>query len=129
MPIELTVLALAALLGIAQLVLLAIAANLQLSSKYLAGPRDEGLPLEGRAARLERAYRNHLEGLAFFTVAVVVIVLTGKDSELTRNCALVYLAARVVYLPAYFFGWAPWRSVIWGFGFLATVTMLVAGLR
>ena len=129
MPIELTVLALAALLGIVQLVILAIAANLQLSSQYLAGPRDEGLPLQGRTARLERAYRNHLEGLAFFTVAVVVIVLTGKDSELTRNCAWVYLGARVLYLPAYFFGWAPWRSVIWGFGFLATVTMLVAGLR
>ena len=39
-----------------------------------------------------------------------------------------HLAARVLYIPAYAFGWTPWRSAIWGVGFLATLTMLIAAL-
>jgi uncharacterized MAPEG superfamily protein len=31
-------------------------------------------------------------------------------------------------VPAYAFGWAPWRSLIWAVGFLATLIMLLAAL-
>ena len=40
----------------------------------------------------------------------------------------LYLAARVLYIPAYAFGWAPWRSYLWALGLLATVIMLMAAL-
>ncbi|MEM6577017.1 MAG: MAPEG family protein, partial [Pseudomonadota bacterium] len=39
-----------------------------------------------------------------------------------------YLAARLLYIPAYYFGWAPWRSYIWMVGFAATSLMLIAVL-
>ena len=39
-----------------------------------------------------------------------------------------YGAARVLYIPAYYFGWVPWRSLIWAVGFLATTLMLLAAL-
>ena len=42
--------------------------------------------------------------------------------------AFAHMAARVAYIPAYAFGWRPWRSAIWFVGFLATLTMLVAAL-
>ena len=128
MPIELTVLALSALLAVAQLIGFAIPANLQIGSKYLAGPRDDGLSLSGRTARLERAYKNHLEGLAIYTAAAVTVVLGNGSTGLTGNCALAYLGARLVYVPAYYFGWAPWRSLIWSVGFVATIVMLLAAL-
>ena len=39
-----------------------------------------------------------------------------------------YLAARIAYVPAYALGLRPWRSAIWGVGFFATLTLLLAAL-
>ncbi len=128
MALELQVLGWAALLAVVQLFLYAVPANMTLGSNYLAGPRDERRELTGRAARLQRAFNNHIEGLTLFTVAVVVVALGGKSSGFTEGCALAYLAARVAYVPLYATGANPWRSVVWGVGFFATVAMLVAAL-
>jgi uncharacterized MAPEG superfamily protein len=40
----------------------------------------------------------------------------------------VYLAARVLYIPAYVYGWRPGRSIIWAAGFFATLIMIIAAL-
>lgn len=128
MSFELTVLGLAGLLFVAQLTALSVAANLQLDTRTLLGPRDEGVRLSGVAGRLQRAFGNHLEGLVFFTVAVLLVELGGVSSGLTQACAGTYLLARLLYVPAYVFGWSPWRSLIWAVGFLATLIMLLAGL-
>lgn len=128
MAVELQVLGWATLLAVVQLFLYAVPANLTLGSGYLAGPRDERRELTGRAARLQRAFLNHVEGLALFTPAVAVVVLGGQSGGFTEGCALVYLAARVAYVPLYALGVAPWRSAVWGVGFFATVAMLIAAL-
>ncbi|WP_299968251.1 MAPEG family protein [uncultured Roseobacter sp.] len=135
MPTELTVLALAALLQAAQFALMAVPANLELGTAKTLSPRDTNdlggdmkTLVSPRTGRLIRALDNHFEALILFTIAVLVVTLGDQSSPLTRTCAWVYLAARVAYVPAYAFGWVPWRSVIWGIGFLATVTMLCAAL-
>ena len=68
------------------------------------------------------------DALALFTIAVVVVTLGDKSSPLTIACGWAYLAARILYVPAYAFGWQPWRSLIWSVGLLATTVMLVAAL-
>lgn len=128
MPHELTILALAVLLAVVQLFLFAVPANLTLGTAYLAGPRDARRELTGVPARLQRAFLNHVEGLAFFTPAVVVVVLGGASSGFTAACATIYLMARVAYVPAYAIGVGYVRSLIWAAGFLATVAMLLAAL-
>ncbi len=128
MPVELTALALAALLQVVQLGLYGVAANLQAGPAYSLGPRDEQRPLTGIAGRLQRALANHVEALILFAVAVVLVTLAGKASPLTAGCAWAYLGARILYVPAYAFSWSPWRSLIWTVGFLATLIMLVAAL-
>ena len=125
---ELTALTLAALLQVVQYVLMAVPANMQLGPKVTAGPRDRPIELKGVAGRLHRALNNHFEGLILFTIAVVVVTLGGQASGYTAACAWIYLGARVLYIPAYAFGWAPWRSVIWAAGFFATVAMLASAL-
>jgi uncharacterized MAPEG superfamily protein len=92
------------------------------------GPRDRKVELTGVAGRLQRAMNNHFEGLILFAIAVVVVTLSGQSSGLTAACAYAYLVARILYVPAYAFGWAPWRSLIWAVGFLATLIMLLAAL-
>ena len=127
---ELTALALAGLLQAAQFILFATPANIELTPKYTSSPRDKppGRPLSLITARLQRAMNNHFEGLILFTLAVVVVTLGNQSTATTQYAAYAYLAARILYVPAYAFGWQPWRSAIWGIGFAATVTMLVAAL-
>ncbi len=132
---ELTVLALAGLLQVVQYTLMSVTANLELGTAKTASPRDPqrlGKPLmeqvSPRTGRIYRALDNHFEGLIMFTLAVVVVTLSDQTTLFTATCAWIYLGARIVYVPAYAFGWSPWRSLIWGIGFLATVAMLVAAL-
>ena len=124
--VEITVLALAGLLACGQLIHMAVLANLQIGSTYLAGPRDEPRPLHGRAARLQRAYHNMIEGLVLFGIATLAVALSDASGWLTQACAVAFLVARIAYVPLYATGAAPWRSVVWGVGFLATVLMLIA---
>ena len=132
---ELTALALAGLLQVVQFALMSVPANLELGPGKTLGPRDPdrlGKPLieqvSPRTGRLFRALNNHFEGLILFTLAVVVVTLSGQSSGFTAACAWTYLIARVLYVPAYAFGLVPWRSLIWMVGFCATTLMLLATL-
>ena len=130
MTAELTALALAGLLQTVQFGLFAIPANVELGTRYTSSPRDTPppRPLSTVTARLHRALNNHFEGLILFTLAVVVVTLGDQSTPVTRIAAWTYLGARLLYVPAYAFGWRPWRSAIWGVGFFATLTMILASL-
>lgn len=129
MTAELTALTLAALLQVCQFCLMALCANLELGTGKTLSPRD-GAPLIDqvtvRTARQIRAMNNHFEALAFFTIAVVVVTLSNQSTPFTATCAWVYLAARVLYVPAYAFGWVPWRSVVWTIAMAASTAMLIS---
>lgn len=132
---ELTALTLAAIFQAIQFGLMSISANLDVGPGKTMSPRDMsrmGKPLaeqlSDKPARLHRAYTNHFEGLILFTIAVVVVTFAEQSTPLTAVCAYTYLAARIAYVPAYYFGWTPWRSLIWLVGFLATTLMLLSSL-
>jgi uncharacterized MAPEG superfamily protein len=127
---ELTALTLAALLQMAQFILYAIPANLELGTRYTGGSRDfaPDKPMSKRTARLGRALQNHFEGLILFGIAVTIVTVSDQSTSVTAACAWLYLLARVVYIPAYAYGLNPWRSVIWAVGWFATAALLVAAL-
>lgn len=127
---ELTALALSGLLQAVQFLLMAIPANRDLGPGYTMSARDRApsRDLSPTAARLKRALENHFEGLILFTLAVVVVTFTKITTPLTAACAWTYLAARILYVPAYALGLSPWRSLIWAVGFAATVAMIIAAL-
>lgn len=127
---ELTALALAGLLQMLQYLLFAIPANIELGTGYTSSARDRppSRALSPRTARLQRAMNNHFEGLILFTLAVIVVTLGGKSTPFTAACAWFYLAARVLYIPAYALGLRPWRSLVWGFGWVATLALMLAAL-
>ena len=132
---ELTALTLAALLQVVQYVLMAVPANLELGTGKTLSPRDPDRmekPLADQVSRgtsrLFRALNNHFEGLILFGIACTVISVSDQSTPLTATLAYTYLAARILYVPAYFFGLVPWRSLIWAVGFGATTCMLLAAL-
>ncbi|WP_449044600.1 MAPEG family protein [Paracoccus versutus] len=128
MAAETTALALAALLQAVQIGLAAASMNRDVGAKWNASPRDRQPEFSALTGRLRRAVDNHFEGLILFTIAVVLVVLSDAGSTLTVLCAWSYLLARLLYVPAYAYGWSPWRSVIWGVGFVATLTMILIAL-
>ncbi len=135
MPPELTILTLAGLLQGVQLVLYSVPANLELGPGKTMSPRDPqrlSAPLAEqvsvRTGRLARAYQNHNEALLLFAVAALTIAVSEQSSWFTATCAIAYLVARILYIPAYAFGWVPGRSIIFGAGWLATLLMLLAAL-
>ena len=132
MTTELAVLVLAGLLQMVQLMLYAIPANMELGVSRTLSPRDEPIDpaqeLNIPTARLKRAYVFHFEALVLFAIAAVAVTLSGKSSLVTELCAHAYLVARILYIPAYASGAVPWRSLLYGVGFLATAIMLLAAL-
>ncbi len=132
---ELTVLALAALLQAVQFALMAIPTNIEVGVGKTLSPRDSsrlGKPLieqvSDKTGRLIRAMNNHFEALILFTIAVVVITLGDKGTGFSAVCAWTYLTARILYIPAYYFGLTPWRSLIWFVGFLSTMLMILSAV-
>lgn len=127
---ELTALALAALVQFATLGVFGCLVGQQGKLAYQAGNRDTPAPHRGPAARAQRALANHTENLILFAVAVAVAVVTlgGEASRLTAVCAWLYVAARILYVPAYVLGLGPLRSVVWGVGWVATLLMILAAL-
>lgn len=127
---ELTALALAALLQIVQLGLVGRSIARDVGPGWAGGPRDTPPPgpLSRTTGRLQRATDNHFEGLAFFTIAVIVTTLSDQSTAFTAACAWVYIGARILYVPAYVASIGPTRSLVWALGFFATLAMLFTAL-
>ena len=130
MPLELTALALSGIVHAAHFCLYAAYANIELTPNYTLGPRDlpPPRPLSVKTARLQRALTNSFEALILFTLAVAVVTLSPSSSPLTQICAGLFVGARALYIPAYWFGLTPLRSIIWGIGFFACLIMILAAL-
>lgn len=126
MAFELQMLAAAVLIGIVHLLWAAAAAQPQRGLKWNTGPRDEPVVLTGVAGRLERAFANFRETFPFFVALVLVDYLGGRLGELTSLGALIYVAARAVYIPLYAFGVPYVRSLTWVASMVGILMLLAA---
>ena len=107
---------------------MAVAVNLDAGPRWTLGPRDAPHPLGRVAGRLKRALDNQLEALVVFTAAVAVVVLADASTPFSRLMATVFLAARLLYVPAYVVHVWGLRSTVWAVGFGASVAMPLAVL-
>lgn len=125
MPVELTILGLAALLLVVHIMAAIRIKTQQYGTDWNMGARDEALPpLNPVAARLERARDNFMETLPIAIIALVGVVLAGKTGPITAIAGWVWLGARVVYLPLYWTGVPKVRTYVWGVAFLALLVLL-----
>ncbi|HEX2942747.1 MAG TPA: MAPEG family protein [Rhodopila sp.] len=81
--------------------------------KGIVGNRDVQPEPSVIAARLDRAKNNLREALPIFIALALLALTSGIGQEAEAQGALVFLVARVVYVPAYVSG-IPWlRSLVW----------------
>ena len=127
MSVEMTMLAIASVLGMLQLLIAARSGNSQRGVRWNVGARDEPPPPVGKiAGRLERASSNFMETFVFFAVAVILCALSERNSWATSLGSQVYVAARIIYLPLYAFGVPVVRTLVWLAGTLSILLMYAA---
>lgn len=85
-------------------------------------------PLTGVGSRLERALRNFLETFPVFVAAVLLVHALGREGALSKWGAVLYLSARVVYLPLYAAGIPVIRSLVWNIAFVGIVLLLISAV-
>jgi uncharacterized MAPEG superfamily protein len=103
----------------------------QMSQKYRTpdwgfGPRDSPMPPQGTAARMDRAYRNFMETFPLFAAAVLAVVLQNKSGGLSHWGVMLYVIARVVYIPLYAFGVKYVRTAVWFIAVIGIVLLIIA---
>ncbi|MGI9412567.1 MAG: MAPEG family protein [Hyphomicrobiales bacterium] len=113
MSTELWMLALTGILAVCQMALQSFIFKAQVGNAYTVGPRDEAITPVAMAGRADRAYRNLLEMLPVFVIAVVIVEHTGAHDFWTALGAQIFFWGRVAFVPAYLTGW-PWvRTLTW----------------
>ncbi|MEM9436355.1 MAG: MAPEG family protein [Pseudomonadota bacterium] len=87
---------------------------------YVVSDRSEPAPFDSpMGGRLARNVRNQIEGMALFVPLVLIASLAGISNGWTQTAALVFVCARLAYVPLYAFGVKGLRSMAWTVGFFA----------
>ncbi len=114
MTVELQMLVWSVVLGFVYIFVAAGLATVQRGLKWNASNRDgDAKPITGMAARADRARGNFLETFVFFAAAVLVLLLTHRNTAATALGTQVYFWARVIYLPIYMIGIPYVRTLVW----------------
>jgi uncharacterized MAPEG superfamily protein len=101
-------------------------ASYDLGPAYLLGPRDEKRKSKNiLAGRFHRALKNLLETYPAFVALVLALAVTGKTGGLAATGALLWLAARIVFVPVYAAGIPVVRTLLWLVSAAGLVMMLI----
>lgn len=122
MTIELTVLAWGAILGLVHIFAAGHVKTRQYGTRWNMGARDEALaPPAPVVGRLMRAQANYFETFPLVAVAILIVSVAELESRWTAIGAVIWLAARLCYLPLYAAGVPVLRTIV----FLVSVVGLM----
>ncbi|KAI9291852.1 hypothetical protein K502DRAFT_326090 [Neoconidiobolus thromboides FSU 785] len=88
-------------------------------------PREQYKTLPGTAQRALYAHNNLNEGFVWFGFSILANKVGGGNEIAAAVLALIYLFARLVYVPAYIFDKASIRSAAFLIGFLANFGLFI----
>lgn len=113
MAVELKIAAFGALLLLVHIFAAVHLKTTQYGRDWNAGARDEALPpLNPIAGRLARAQANFQETFPIAIVALLGVVIAGRNSAWTAIGGWIWLGARTIYLPLYGFGVPVVRTIV-----------------
>jgi uncharacterized MAPEG superfamily protein len=92
---------------------------------WALGTRDEVKTLSVFAQRLERTSINFKETFPIAIALLLAIELMQQSSLVTQYASIVWLSARIIYLPAYVFG-SSLRPYLWGAALFSLVALGVS---
>jgi len=77
------------------------------------GNREKEAPCDGFPARTDRAAKNMLENMVFFTALALVASVGGVADPHVELGARIFFWARLVYIPIYMIGIPVARTAVW----------------
>lgn len=80
-------------------------------------PREWLSQQTGFRARANAAQHNAFEAFPFFAIAVVLAMGLSLEPAILNRYCLVFVVARLLYLLAYLFDWATFRTLCWLVGY------------
>ena len=126
MTIELTILAWGCILGILHILIAVRFKTRQYGTKWNMGARDEDLPPPTPiVGRLARAQANFFETFPILAAAVLIVTAASLEDRWTAIGAMIWLGARIIYLPLYAFGVPMVRTLV----FIASLLGIAMILR
>jgi uncharacterized MAPEG superfamily protein len=129
MPIELKILAWGCLLGLVHIFAAIRVKTWQYGRKWNASARDEALPPpEAIVGRLARAQANYFETFPIVAVLILLDHAAGLLDQWTAIGAMLWLGARIVYLPLYARGTPVVRTLAFGVSMVGIVLLLLPAL-
>ena len=127
LPMELTMLLWASVLYVLQILLAALAADIQNGLAWGLGNRDTIPVVPGWGGRAQRAHANMAESLLPFACLVLIAYGSGRMGELSALGAQLFLVSRLAYALLYIGGVKVLRSLAY-FGGLIGMGMIVVQL-
>ncbi len=113
MTIEIMVLGWGCILAFVHIFAAIRAKTRQYGRAWNAGARDDQMPpLNPVAGRLARAQTNFFETFPIVIAAILIVEVTHSNSAWSAAGALIWLAARIIYLPIYWAGIAYVRTAV-----------------
>ena len=113
MTTELSVLAWGCVLALVHIFAAAQVKTKQYGTSWNMGARDEELPPPNAlVGRLTRAQANYFETFPLAIAAILIVQAAGLNSKWTAIGALLWLGARVIYLPLYAMGVPVVRTLV-----------------
>ncbi|HSI24771.1 MAG TPA: MAPEG family protein [Methylotenera sp.] len=126
MNLELLSLGWAAVLGLVHIIVASHVRTKELGVTWNMSPRDNKLPqLSVLAGRLARAQANFFETFPLFAAAILMVVIIQAYSLYSYWGALIYLFARIIYLPLYAFGIPKIRTLVWLISIIGLLMVLL----
>lgn len=126
MPTELTVLAWSVVLLMIHVAAQGATTTASVGLQYNLSPRDDGRQPTGvLAPRLKRALDNYKETYPAFIALALALAVSGRSGGIGATGAVIWIIARVLFLPLYAFGVPVARTVAWAASVVGLVMMLV----
>lgn len=127
MPTELTILGASVVLLVVHIMLQGQLATRDRGLAWNAGPRDgtDDAPLSPLAGRAARALANYQETYPAFIALALGLAVTGQTGGIGAAGAIVWLIARILYIPLYLLGIPYIRSLVWAVAMLGLLLMLI----
>ena len=129
MKTELFVLACGGVLALIHILAAGGAKTRQYGKEWNMGARDEQLPPpEPLVGRLMRAQANYFETFPIMAAAVLIVVTADLTSIWTAGGSILWLVARIIYLPLYAAGIPKLRSFVFLGSLCGIVILLISAI-
>lgn len=115
----------ALLLASVQLAIASVVTLRQLGRDWVAGPRDIPRETSGVSGRFVRAHRNLLEIFPQFLAALFLVHAAGAVGAVSTVGSWLFVAARIIYVPAYAYAPPGVRPACWLAAWLGIVIIVM----